>query len=193
MSEIKDISIDGPGSPISLKKVMEQVEPKPFTLFVDGSGCGIAQDDESLIYITPSECSSQALYYSKSVFDGKRIPAYLYRYLGFMFGIGKDYQTDEELVKDFTDGTLTEESPDYKQILNLIKYCEYNDEAKQVIGLIQLVGGALNMAKKLMIGVKLYIDKPETSLHPNKQSKIPTLLIRLRDRYGFDESTFKES
>jgi hypothetical protein len=193
MSEIKDISIDGPGSPISIKKVLEQIEPKPITLFVDGSGCGIAQDDESLIYITPSECSSQALYYSKSVFDGKCIPAYLYRYLGYMFGIGKDYQTDEELVKDFADGVITEESVDYKQILNLIKYCENNDEAKQVIGLIQLVGGALNIAKKQQKYIRLYIDKPETSLHPNKQSKIATLLIRLRDRYGFNDSTFKEA
>ena len=189
---MSDINIDGPGSPISIKIVLEQIEPRQFTILVDGSGCGIAQDDESLIYITPSECSSQALYYSKSVFDGKRIPAYLYRYLGYMFGIGKDYQTDEELVKDFSDGVLTEESVDYKQILNLIKYCENDDEAKQVIGLIQLVGGALNIAKKQQKYIRLYIDKPETSLHPNKQSKIPTLLMRLRDRYGFDETNLKQ-
>lgn len=188
----KDISVDGPFSPISLKKVLAEIEPKPITIFVDGSGCGIAQDDDSLIYITPSECSSQALYYSKTLFDGKRIPAYLYRYLGFMFSIGKDYQTDEELVEDFSSGVITEESVDYKQILNLIKYCEHNDEAKQVIGLIQLIGGALNIARKQQKGIRLYIDKPETSLHPNKQSKIPTLLMRLKDRYGFDDSNSKE-
>lgn len=192
MSEKKDISIDGPGSPISIKKVMKQVEPKPITLFVDGSGCGLAKDDDTLIYITPEECAFQALYYSKHLFDGKRVPAYLYRYLAYMFELGKKYETDEELAEDFKNGVITSESPDYKQIVNLIKYCEHNDEAKQIIGLIQLVAGALNMAKKQMMGVKLYIDKPETSLHPNKQSKIPTLLIELKERYGFDESNLKE-
>lgn len=188
----QDILTDGPGSPVSIKKVMEQVELRDFNLFVDGSGSGIAKDDDTLIYITPEECSHQALYYSKTLFDGKRIPAYLYRYLGFMFEIGKDYQTDQELVRDFQEGVITEESIEYKQILNLIKYCEHNDEAKQIIGLIQLVGGALNIARKQQMGVRLYIDKPETSLHPNKQSKIPTLLIRLKDNYGFDDSNSKE-
>lgn len=184
---MEDLSIDGPGSPISLKKVLKEVELKPFTFFVDGSGQGIAPDDESCIYITPAECTIQALHYSKNVFDGRRVPEYLYRYLSYMFDVEPIMNSKAETIIAFNTGVINEETPGYKHIVNLIKYCDSNDEARQIIGLIQLIAGTLNMARKNKSGVRLYIDKPETSLHPKRQSRCVNLLMKLREEFGDEE------
>lgn len=199
----EDLSIAGPGSPVSLKKFFLHHSSglKDITVLVDGTGCGIAKDADC-IYITPEECSTQALYYSKKLFDGKRVPAYLYRYIQYMMfdekGYGAmKYPTDQDLVKALEEGSLNAESEEYKQIVNFIQYCEYNTEAQQVIGLIQLIGGTLNSLRKRAINmrdpnqasVRIYIDRPETALHPKRQSRFMSLFHKLKDEYGYKETT----
>jgi len=187
----EDLSIDGPGSPISLKKFLENNgSAKPFTLLVDGTGFGIAKDDEECIYITPEGCSQQAFYYKEKKFDNRTIPAYLYRYLSYMFiDDAKWYESDQELVEDFNKGLITENSDNYKTVLSLIKWCEQNKESAQVIGLIQLIGGSLNIARKEGCGIKLYIEHPETSLHPKRQAKFVSMLTKIQEEYGLKPGT----
>ena len=180
-----DLSINGPGSPVSLQKFLDnhEGELREITLLIDGSGNGIAHDSASCLYITPAECSTQALYYTKTLFDGIHVPAYLYRYLHYMF-LSEDrtflYPTDESLIK----ANVDPQSTDYQHIVNLLKNAEHNPEAQQVIGLIQLSGGSLNMAAKQNNSIRLYIQHPETHLHPKRQSMFVTMLMHLKDDYS---------
>lgn len=181
----QDLTIAGPGSPISLQKFRETLtEEKSFMVLIDGAGSGIAHDSADVLYITPEECSKQAIYYSKEVFNGVNIPAYLYRYMSYMFLDKELIESDQLLVKEFIEGRLTADSQDYKHILNLIKYTESNPESQQIIGLIQIISGALNMARKQNAGITIYLDRPETALHPKKQSRFMSMLMKLREEYG---------
>lgn len=183
---MSDLSVAGPGSPVSLQKFLDTHEvAKPFSVLIDGTGGGIAKDAAEVIYITPKDCSEQAIYFSKNVFDG-RIPDYLYRYLAFMM-LDREYQTQYELVADMNAGKVTTESEDYKHIQNLIKYCDSNPEAQQVIGLIQLIAGIFNMAKKAKAGIRVYLEHPETALHPKRQARFVSMFMHLKEEYGSTE------
>ena len=194
---MEDLSIDGPGSPVSLVKFFRNAQiDKPLTLIVDGTGCGIAHDAEDVVYVTPAECSTQAKYYCSTLFNGKNIPAYLYRHLGqlmFDWGYEYKYETDQALAAAFESGELSAESDDYKQICNWFKYIDSNDEVRQIVGLIQLIAGSLNAARKQESGLRLYIDKPETSLHPKRQAGVISTILRLKDEYGYDEEQQTET
>jgi len=194
MNKEDDLSVAGPGSPVSLKKfLLRHQTAKPMTVLLDQTGTGIAHDDEGTIYITPEECSTQALYYSEHMFNGVNVPAYLYRYITYMMMEGeKEYMNDQELAEDFKNGTITAESDSYKQVVNLIKYCKDNPEMQQVMGLIQLIGGSLNIARKADAGIRLYLDRPETSMHPKRQARFMSCLMKLQKEYGFEEEDQKE-
>lgn len=182
-----DINVSGPHSSISLKKFLDNEgdKTKEFTLLVDGTGQGIAKDAPEMVYITPEECSKQAIWYSQNKFNGKGIPAYLYRYLAYMF-IDKHelYPNDQALAKDFESGKIKEDSSDYQMILGLIKYCDTNKEAAQVIGMIQLISGSLRLSVGHMAGIRFFIEHPETSLHPSRQAKIMNMITALKAEYG---------
>jgi len=194
---MEDLSISGPGSPVSLKKFLHKnPDVKPITLIVDGSGCGITHDEENMLYVTPEECSKQSIYYSKSLFNGEQISAYLYRYISFLMlekGNDMKYKTDQELAQAFYDEKITRTSEDYIYIRNFITYCENNSEAQQVIGLIQIIAGSLNIARKEKKGIRLYLDRPETALHPSRQSRFMSALMMLRTEYGFEEEVSTEN
>lgn len=183
-----DLSVDGPGSPVSLSKFLAQEQsPRPLVVLVDGTGLGIAKDSEECLYITPEECAMQTAHFVKERFNGRQIPAYLYRYLTYMFiDDSKWYASDKELMEDFNKGIITEESENYKYVLGLIKWSGANKEASQVIGLIQLIGGSLSMARKEKSGIKLYLEHPETSLHPKRCSRFMSMLDKIRKEYGLD-------
>ncbi len=184
----EDISLAGPGSPVSLKKFLA-THPviKPFTLLVDGSGLGIAKDDEGTVYITPQDCKDQALYYCKNVFDGVHVPAYLFRYLNYMMFDDEQWTSDNQVAEAFVSKQLTDKSEEYTRVCTLLKFAEYNPEALQVIGLIQLIGGILNTARKQKSGVRLYLEHPETSLHPKRQSRFVSLFHKLFKEYGYED------
>ncbi len=182
----EDLSIAGPNSPISLHKFIKNhgEELKKLTVLVDGTGLGIHKDADC-VYVTPEECSKQAIYYLKEKFDGEHIPAYLYRYLSYMFcDKAPVYTTDADLVKAFSEGKLSASHPDYEHILGLIRWCESNKESQQVIGMIQIIAGALRMATKAKSGIRLYLEHPETSLHPKRQSRAMSMITMLDKEYG---------
>lgn len=184
---MSDLSISGPGSPVSLKKFVDQAKDlRKFTLLIDGTGSGIAKDHPEFLYVTPEECSKQSIYYSKERFDG-RIPVYLYRYLHYLFiqnGTSWTYKTDDDVLQAFLRKEITNTSPDYVYLKNLIENCEHNPEAQQCIGFVQIVGGALNIARKNKSGLRLFIDRPETALHPARQSAIMPVILQLEEDYG---------
>ena len=172
----------------------ERTPLKDFNVFIDGTGAGIAHDDPEVTYITPADCATQAIWYSKNQFDGTRIPAYLYRHMHYMCidnnegGYGYKYKTDLDVVAAFNSSEITLESQDYIYIKNLITYCESNPESQQVIGLIQLIGGTLSAVKKAKTGIALYILHPETHLHPKKQARFITMFETIREDYGLKQS-----
>lgn len=193
MSAENDISIAGPGSPPSLKKFIANTpDLRELTLIVNGTGMGLIKDEEGMVYITPEECKTQTLHYVKTIFDGRRIPAYLFRYLHYLmidsdgYG-GMKYPTDQSVIDALTNGSLSEQHEDYVFIKNFITYAEHNTEALQIIGFIQLVGGTLNLARKKGGHVRLYIEQPETGLHPKRQSRLMSALMSLRQDYGYNE------
>lgn len=192
----KDLSIAGPGSPVSLQKVLESdvYDPsKEIICLVDNSGAGIVKDADNTVYITVNNCEEQALYF-QSIFNGKQIPAYLYRYLAYMF-FDKEYNSDKEMLEELeiqatkehlelkNESGKIEELDEYKQILNKIKYCNVSAENCQIIGLIQLIAGSLSAAKKEKKGIRIYLEHPETHLHPSRQLKLIKLINKLKKDY----------
>jgi hypothetical protein len=188
MSE--DLSIAGPGSPVSLKKfiLQDQGNEQGLRVLIDNDHIGIAQDDPSTVYLTVQARKEQWSYFMTQ-FDGERIPAYLYRYLHAMFGTANSasmkYSSDLELKRVFETGELTRESEEYIQILNLIKFSEYNPQTQQLIGMIQLVAGTLNLAKKSRKPIRLFIEHPETHLHPKTTARFMWMFDQLRKEYEF--------
>jgi len=188
MSQKEDLSIAGSGSPISLKKfLLKHPDAKPLTVLVDGTGLGIAKDDSGTIYITREDCAQQALYYCKEVFDGVRVPAYLFRYLNYMMFDDERWNDDKQVAQAFIDGTVNDQSEEYLRVKNFLTYAEHNPEGLQVIGLIQLIGGSLNMARKRNSGIRIYLEHPETALHPKRQSRFISLFYKLQKDYGYEE------
>lgn len=62
-----------------------------------------------------------------------------------------------------------------------------NRAARQMIGMIQLVAGVLNTARKQGKGVRLFIELPETYLHPEQQAHLMSTLQQIMDDYGLKE------
>jgi hypothetical protein len=157
-------------------------------VLVDNTGSGIAKDEEGMVYITPEECKTQTLHYVKNVFDGRRVPAYLFRYINYiMFDEKMKWATDQDVAQAFISKQLTEESEEYVRVRNFLTYAEHNTEALQLIGFIQLVAGTLNIARKQGTGVRLFIEHPETGLHPKRERFIMSLLKKLSEEYGYKE------
>jgi hypothetical protein len=191
MEEQEDLSVGGPYTPVSLDKLIKTSHVRTkLTVLVDGTGLGIAKDSPECVYVTPEETTQQALYFLKEKFDGKRIPAYLFRYLSYMFiDDAIEYENDQFLADLFNGGDLTEESKDYQYILGLIKYCDSNKEAQHLIGMIQIIAGSLRIATQHKSGVKFYLEHPETGLHPKRQSRLMSMLMKLHKEYGHGDLT----
>ena len=147
------------GAPISLRKVGRYTEPTEIKILVDGSASGFVNDDPTLANITVKEREFQADYF---ISLNLPLPVYLAKYIHFMFDDdGKPCNVEA-----------------------MYKYASTNPELKQVIGMCQLVGGALNMARKADKGIRLYIEKPEADQHPRRQSRMMSLLMMLKEDYG---------
>lgn len=188
--EKDDLSVAGPGSPVSLKKFIASSPGLPeLTVLIDGTGMGIAKDEEGMVYITPDECKTQTLHYVKNIFNGRNVPGYLFRYINYMMKDDRDmrYPTDDKVMEGFLSGSLTEQHEDYVFVKNFITYAEHNTEALQLIGFVQLVGGTLNMARKMQSGVRMYLEQPETGLHPKREARLMSLFHKLTEEYGYKE------
>lgn len=190
--ESQDLSLNGPGSPVSLKKAIKKLNingSKDFTVFIDGTGDGIAMDDPETVNITTEECKKQALYLIENVFEpSQRIPAYAIRHIVYMYDdTNSNYKYKS--VKEVIDAIGSDpEHEDYKLVFNKFTYGRDNAEFLQILGLLSLIAGTFNMARKENKNVRIYIQHPETHLHPKRQSKAVTFLNALKDEYSYDGS-----
>jgi len=185
MSDDLKVNPDSPTSPISLDKFLKltATERKELTVLIDGTGFGIKKDSLEPLYITPDECRTQALYYLNNKFKDGKAPLYLIRYLDFMF-FDAPFISEDEVNTNPNSYIETG-----KKIVDFLENAKDNDEALQVIGLVQLIAGSLNMARKAGAGILLYIDKPETHLHPKRQSRFMTMFQHIRKEYGYEPTT----
>lgn len=154
------------GAPISLRKVSRHTEPTEIKVLVDGTGSGFVNDDSTLANITIKEREFQADYF---ISLGLPLPAYLKKYIEYMFeDDGKPCNAE-----------------------SMYKYASTNAELKQIIGMVQLVGGGLNIARKQNKSIRMFIEQPEAHQHPKRQAKMMTLLMKLKEDYGAPESKAK--
>lgn len=155
------------GAPISLKKVSSHLDKTGKSkdniyVLIDGSASGFTNDDPHLANVTIEERDKQADYFLSLELP---LPPYLKKYLEMAYeGDGVDLE-------------------------GMYKYAKTNAELKQLIGLIQLVGGSLNIARKQQKSIKLWIEEPETRMHPKRERRIMSLIYALKKDYGFDETT----
>jgi hypothetical protein len=210
----RDLSIDGPGSPVSLKKFLENEEhyknpyqdgdrnedvvnqsrraPDPKVLIAGVEG--IAFDDPSVLVMMSEDRIQQATWFREEVFANKfynseNIPAYLFRYLGYMFDEIdlKEYPNDQSVYEAYHKGNLKKDSAPYKNVVNLVKYCQHNREAAQLIGFITLFRSSLKGAKGSNLSI--LIDKPETDLHPQRIARFMSMFYKMRDEYWVAQKT----
>ena len=190
----KDLSVDGPGSPASIKKIREYVlsrtnaEGKKIFALIDNAQIGFAKDDPNVTYITFDKCREQTTWFRKEFFKpgDHVVPAWLYRYLHFMF-VGGDwkYKSKDEVVKEAqTDLKKFMESDDYKKVVNIIKYSDTNKAAEHMIGFIMLVAGSMQVAAKNKAYISFMLENPEAYLHPQQDAKFMSLLYAIDDDYG---------
>jgi len=157
------------GAPISLKKVSDHLskerKAKSNTyVLIDSTASGFMPDDPMMANITIAERETQADY-----FLGLNLPmpTYLRPYLELMF-------------------------PD-ENVDNLYKYAKTNGEMRHIIAIVQLFGGSLNIAKKQKKHVKIYLEEPETRMHPKREARMMMLIEKLKKDYGFNETEEKET
>ena len=191
-----DLNIDGPDSPISFKKfngTLSKSEKKEFMVLVDGTGLGIADDDPSFMYLTPERAREQAIYFKDVLFESMegrqvRMPEYLFRYMSMAYQESLLFSSKRTYAEYLAENPNHYESEQYKRMLNLIKYCDSNKEAAQIIGLIILFAGTLHSCFKEKICVKILIEEPETHLHPKRERMIMHMLHKIKNEFLPDKS-----
>lgn len=163
-----DLSVSGPYSPASLKKfnMLEVNENEGVFKLLIPDESGIAMDDPDFAYITIQERAEQAKYFRETFFPDK-LPDYLLQYLNFFYNGTNTMPTEEQLP----------------QILGLIQYCDTNKEAQQLVGLITLFHDSLLLAKHYKSSVKLFIEEPETLLHPKRVRFVMYVLTVIAEKF----------
>lgn len=189
-----DLQVDGPYSPVSIEKLRKHIiRDKEFSVLIDGAGTGFAHDDPSILYMTCEARLEQAHWWVDNKFDGKTIPAFLYRYMHYMFNDGDfKYKDHLDVAACFNEGKITVDSDEYKQIIGMIKYCKSNPEAAQVIGFIMLFVGTLRQAVQNGIQISIFIETPENSLHPKRQAKFMSLFYKIKKEWYWPEEQNKD-
>lgn len=201
----ESLTVDGsPYAPISIRKTIEHLQAQGhfdieargsgsnLTVLVNNSGNGFDVDNAETINVTIDARVEQTKYFIDHVFDKlSRIPAYLYRYIHWvMFEDCKKpmkYKEDNTYIQEFQSGLLKETDEEYQQVYNFIKWGKTNSEATHLIGLIQLVGGTMMARAKRNQGCLFYIELPETGFHPKRERLLVTLLMQLKEEYGYKE------
>lgn len=189
-SENEDLSVNGPGSPLSLRKIIKSIKHQQpekehlpqVTMLIDNA-IGIVKDDPDTIVITPDDCKMQAMHFLKTVFDGVRIPYYTIRHLLACYerqpySYSDDpaartklkYPDNESVKMAVMTGAITKDDEDYKFLLNKFTYGEHDPEFLQLLGLIQLVAGSVKS------GRRIFIDYPETFLHPKRERIVMSMM-----------------
>jgi len=181
---MEDISVNGPGSPVSLKKVLKSpsIQLRELNVFVTND-THIVKDAEDVSYITADMCKEQALYFLDTFFKGKLIPHYAFHHILYLFSernrdVYKEYPDSISVKLSVISKKLTDDSEDYKFVLNKFTYGREDPEFLQCLGMIQLIGSYLKLGAQ-----RIYIEHPETHLHPKRQSKFMTMMQNIRKEY----------
>lgn len=167
----KHIDLSNEDGSISLKKfLIHHPLNRPLTLLVDGSGNGIAKDEENIFYITSEMCQTQADY---NLFTKGKVWNGVEKYMKMFF------------KKEVEDGTF-----DYEKKLSAAKH---SPELKQIIGMITILGSVMNMGNKAGgKRVPIYIEHPETHLHPSRQSAFVTFFFEITKDFGWNLDEIKK-
>ena len=198
--EKMDLQVDGPYSPISIKKVSDSgiLQLEGFNVLIPGTNeqLGVVADDPERVNVMITDRIMQAEYFIDEIFPNlPRIPAYLYRYIHYMMFSEESnfkYPTDADYIYAIESDTLKMHEEEYQKVHNFIKWGKTNTEAVHLIGLLQLVGGSLKAAAKNNSGLKMFIELPETGFHPKREGKIMSMLNKLKDEYGYNKGTKSE-
>jgi len=195
-----DLSIAGPGSPISMQKFTDYldaetpIERQPeLIVMLNQSGQGLLQDNDSIVQVMIADRVMQAHYWRDEFWNGKQISAYLYRYVYYMleedeYDIAKHkYPNNQAIVDALTSGALTETSDEFVRMKGYFEWLKSNNEVTHIVGLVQLVGGSLRAAAKKQSYLRIFIEEPETGMHPKRERKLVTLIKMLGDDYGFSQ------
>jgi hypothetical protein len=190
----RDLSVEGPGSPISLRKWYENEHKdilKDTMVLIDSDGLGFEPDGLPCMEITPLTCRECTEYYVDNHFNGKQIPLYLLKPLYYMFfgsfDIYKETVTLSDIQKYFSEDEKGKQ--EYTEMLNKIKYSKRNPEAAQIIGFVIALCSGFNLAKKAGVPARFYIEHPESHMHPRRESRFMSMLDRIRKEY---DQTYKE-
>lgn len=181
----EDLQVDGPYSPLSLAKLSTKLhDGTEFKVLLDQSGLGFAHDDPSMLYMTIQARLEQAYWWVDNKFDGRRVFPWMYRYLHYMFIDGSfKYKDDVDVIACMQEGKITEDMDEYKHIISLVKYCKTNVEAAQIIGCIQLLVMTFKQCTKDGVPVSIFIEQPETSLHPKREAKWMSMFYDIKKNY----------
>ncbi len=189
----EDFQVDGPYSPISIKKMVDAkiFNEEGFNILIPGTNeqLGVVADDPDRVNVMITDRIMQAEYFIDEVYPTlPRIPAYLYRYIHYMM-FSKEYDlkypTDADYIFAIENGDLDLNGEEYQSIHNFIKWGKTNTEAVHLIGILQLVGGSIKAAARNKSGLKMFIELPETGFHPKRERKIMSMLNKLKDEYGY--------
>lgn len=160
--KVVDLRVDPvPGSPVSLRKFIESGLPiTTFTMIVDGTPerAGVHPDDPDTCNVTILDREQQADYFLALKLP---MPEYLKKYLKVLY-----------------------EDPEGKTVEAMYGQAHMNKGLKQMIGLIQLIAGGCNMARKAGKGIRFFVELPETYMHPAQQRHIPDVMKMIMDDYG---------
>jgi hypothetical protein len=119
--------------------------------------------------ITAQDCSEQAAYFRDTFFPD-RIPEYVLEYMNGLFYYDKKIPTEEPL----------------EAIMGMIEYCKTNKEASQCIGLIILLHDSLVLAKHYNKWPTLYIEYPETNLHPKREAAVMSMIYDIFKKFDIN-------
>lgn len=159
MTDKPDLSSDGPGSPVSMRKFIEAGHAAGrLTIVLDRDSIGILPDDPNTVNVLVTDREAQATYFLDMNLP---MPPYLRKYLAMLY--------DDERLDD------------------MYKHARTNKALKQMIGLIQILAGSLKIAKKVGKGVRFYIEEPETHLHPQQQRLVMDMVKAIGDEYFPEE------
>lgn len=190
--ETTDFSVNGPGSPISLKKIIEadlfKKAGSNINVLLDQSHSGFYTTDAPVVEISPEDCKEQALYYKNNSFNGTQLSWSLLKYILYWAYekhnmVDPPHEADPDKVTKFL-MTDPKGKALYDEICNKINYIDHNKEWLQMVGFILLVGGALNIARKEKKGCRIFLVEPETHLHPKRERLIFSVLNHLNTEYG---------